>query len=228
MTPENLTPRKIAEFKKGYISVKCLDAAFLGSAERLGLAIPCPRAYEESADSLHCSGCTAYRASGTPASMKAPVENRMEAAGAKQPLPTPCHDASGGGLHWPMPGITFGSKRSTGSGAVLNAQRGSCEAVQYGSRRAHSDRQRRRTSGRANRSGCPLRVETLWRRHNSRSRIAAAKFRGVCACRPRRSSASIHFHFTHIPADCVRQSLRPFRREMSATAAAVERTCNGQ
>jgi hypothetical protein len=146
MTPENLTPRKIAEFKKGYISVKCLDAAFLGSAERLGLAIPCPRAYEESADSLHCSGCTAYRASGTPASMKAPVENRMEAAGAKQPLPTPCHDASGGGLHWPMPGITFGSKRSTGSGAVLNAQRGSCEAVQYGSRRAHSDRQRRRTA----------------------------------------------------------------------------------
>lgn len=91
MTPENLTPRKIAEFKKGYISVKCLDATFLGSAERLGLAIPCPRAYEESADSLHCSGCTAYRASGTPASIKAPVENRMEAAGASshfRPLAT--------------------------------------------------------------------------------------------------------------------------------------------
>ena len=159
---------------------------------------------------------------------ESPVGEPDGGGGRQQPLPTPCHAASGGGLHWPMPGITFGSKRSTGSCAVHSAQRGSCEASPLWTTPRSFGPSAKKNSGRANRSGCPLRVETLWRRHNSRSRIAAAKFRGVCACRPRRSSASIHFHFTHIPADCVRQSLRPFRREMSATAAAVERTCNGQ
>ena len=160
--------------------------------------------------------------------MKAPVENRMEAAGASghfRPLAT--MQAAVGRIGR-CPGLRLG--RSVRPGQVLclrmaRIMRGSPVRI---TPRAFGPSAKKNQRPRKIAAAASLRVETLWRRHNSRSRIAAAKFRGACACRPRRSIASIHFHFTHIPADCVRQSLRPFRREMSAAAAAVERTCNGQ